>query len=89
VVVEHKRKVVLAATGRPGTFKGKKHTEEVKRLIGEANARLKRGEGNPHFGTMWIFNTKTGESIRVKKDSVIPIGWQKGRRIKNVHQCSE
>lgn len=59
-------------------FKGKQHSQEAKRKIGEANAIRQKGEGNSQFGSMWINNGV--ESRKIKKDSIIPDGWSKGRK---------
>jgi len=74
-----------------GTFKGKKHTEETKRKIGDANSKSNKGSKNPHYGTMWISNIELKESKRIKKTESIPEGWVKGRnkwnRIRNCELC--
>lgn len=64
-----------------GAFKGKKHTEDTKRIIGEKNAIHMRGEGNSQHGSMWI--TDGRQSKKVKAVDIIPEGWYKGRVIKN------
>lgn len=61
-------------------FKGKKHTEETKRKIGEANSIHQRGENNHQYGTMWI--TNGSKNKKIQKDQEIPDGWRKGRTIK-------
>lgn len=61
---------------------GKKHKEESKKKIGEANAIHQKGSGNSQYGTMWITNGI--ESVRIKKSDAIPEGWKKGRVIKNI-----
>lgn len=63
-----------------GTFKGKRHTEATKRIIGEKNAAMK-GEKNSQYGSMWITNGI--ESQKIKTVEVIPDGWYKGRVITN------
>lgn len=62
-------------------FLGKKHSEETKAKIGE-KAKLRTGDKNSQFGTMWIMNSESGESKKIKKDAIIPDGWVKGRKIK-------
>jgi hypothetical protein len=59
---------------------GKNHKESTKRKIGSANSVHQTGEGNSQYGTMWITNEI--DSIKINKDSVIPLGWRKGRKIK-------
>jgi len=63
-----------------GQFKGKKHSEETKRIIGEKNSVRQSGKGNSQYGTMWITDNKHNKKI--SKTSAIPTGWQKGRTIK-------
>jgi hypothetical protein len=63
-----------------GVFYGKKHTEETKEKIGKANSEFQKGENNSQYGTMWITNGL--ESKKIKKESIIPDGWYKGRKIK-------
>tara|TARA_Y100001963_G_scaffold110816_1_gene153297 strand:- start:1770 stop:2384 length:615 start_codon:yes stop_codon:yes gene_type:complete len=61
----------------PYDWTGKKHREESKRKIGEANSITQLGDKNSQYGTMWItdgfFNKK------IKKEQTIPTGWRKGR----------
>lgn len=60
-----------------GTFKGKKHTDESKRKIGESNSKM-IGSKNSQFGTMWI--TDGVNNKKIKKDiDFIPEGWYRGR----------
>lgn len=62
-------------------FKGKHHTIETKRKIGEKNSFHQQGKKNSQYGTCWIFNDK--ESIKIKKenlDEFLIQGWNKGRR---------
>jgi len=60
---------------------GKTHTDETKHKIGKANSIIQSGKGNSHYGTMWIYNEQVKESKRIKKDSTIPDGWVKGRKM--------
>lgn len=63
------------------TFTGKKHTEETKRKISEANSIKQKGENNSQFGSKWITNGK--ENKKIKMNDILPYGWNLGRRIKN------
>ena len=58
----------------PGTFTGKSHTEETKNKLRKPK---NQGSKNSQFGTMWITNGK--ENKKIKKDSIIPVDWYKGR----------
>lgn len=66
---------------RGAFFTGKKHKESSKRLIGEKNSELQKGERNSQHGTMWIFNEELKQSKKIKKTDAIPDGWCKGRKM--------
>lgn len=61
-----------------GAFKGKTHTDEYKKRMSEIMSVKQSGTRNSQYGTMWITNGT--ESIKIKKDVVIPDGWYKGRK---------
>jgi hypothetical protein len=58
-------------------FKGKKHSEESRRLMSISSIGTQEKEKNSQFGTMWITNGT--ENKKIKKDEIIPEGWLKGR----------
>lgn len=65
-------------------FEGKKHSEETKKKIGEANSKHQSGEGNSQFGTMWIHSLTEKVSKKIKKDEFSDWeakGWLKGRKM--------
>jgi hypothetical protein len=62
----------------PPNWTGKKHKEETKRKIGEANSIKQKGESNSQFGTCWINNGT--ENKKIKKTDELPKGWSLGRR---------
>ena len=62
-------------------FKGKKHTEETKKKMREAQKnRNSSGEYNSQHGTMWVTNET--ENLKINKNDSIPSGYRKGRKIK-------
>ena len=58
-------------------FKGKKHSDETKKIIGLKNSEKQKSFGNSQFGTMWITNGI--ENKKIKKTDSIPEGFRKGR----------
>lgn len=82
-LAREKLRSVYESTGM-WPFSNKIHSEETKAKISE-KAKLKTGDKNSQFGTMWIMNTESGESKKIKKDDLIPDGWVKGRKVKNVN----
>jgi hypothetical protein len=61
----------------PPNWYGKKHKEESKRKIGEANSLKQKGSGNSQFGSCWI--TNGNENRKMKKNDELPLGWRFGR----------
>jgi len=61
------------------TFKGKKHSEEVKKKISEFNKITSKGEKNSQYGTCWITDGKKNKKIRKGED--VPKGFYLGRVI--------
>ncbi len=62
-----------------GTFYGKKHSEQTKKIIGEKNSINQIGEKNSQYNTMWITNGEVNKKIC--KNESIPKGWNRGRKI--------
>ena len=63
-------------------FKGKKHTEETKKKIGEKTSISQKGEKNSQYGKRWIYSLEEQRSTRIGKDDPLPEGWLEGRKIK-------
>ena len=67
-----------------GINKGKKCSEATKKKIGTANSKIQIGTGNSQYGTMWVYNPKTNESKKIRKEDFSTSelgGWIKGRKI--------
>ena len=62
------------------SFLGKTHSDETKAKMSNSQIGKQDGEKNSQFGTMWI-NDGT-RSKKIKKEDIIPEGWNKGRKIK-------
>ena len=68
---------------RTNGFQGKHHTEETKTKMRE-KAKLRIGDKNGSFGTVWIYNESLERNKKVKKDKVdffLNLGWKVGRRM--------
>jgi hypothetical protein len=63
----------------PKTFLGKTHTEETKNKMSLSKKGKAVGNKNSQYGTMWITDGK--ENKKIKKESLIPEGWYKGRKV--------
>ena len=67
-----------------GTWKGKRHKESSKRLIGDKNSIAQAGNKNSQYATCWIYNEH--ENKKIKKEDLawyLSVGWTKGRLYKN------
>lgn len=63
-------------------WNGKKHTDETKRRIGEANQKKQSGSYNSQFEKVWMY--RDCENIKVKIEDVerlILEGWKRGRYV--------
>jgi hypothetical protein len=63
------------------SFKGKTHSAETRSKMSESSKGRGFGKSNSQFDTMWI--TDGQKSVKIKKSDPIPVGWIKGRTIKN------
>jgi len=64
---------------------GRKHTDESKKKIGDANAKHQKGKTNSNYGNCWIYNENLKENKLVKKNKLnewLKDGWKKGRKQK-------
>jgi len=62
-------------------WKGRKHSNETKKLMSKSSKGIGVGQTNSQYGTCWI--TRNGENKKIKKedlDSYISDGWIKGRK---------
>lgn len=66
-------------------FKGKKHSDEYKKLIGKINSINQTGSKNSQYGTCWIYKEETLESRKINRNDIdlyIQNGWKNGRKMK-------
>lgn len=78
------KKNFLKASEASTRFSGKVHSTETKRKMSESLKGKGSGQLNSQFGTCWIINYITGESIKIKKtelDQYLNNNWKKGRKL--------
>jgi len=78
--VEYKKRWRKTLSDNKKGKEGIPHSEETKRKIGLSNSTSQKGEKNSQYGSFWITNGI--ENKKWKKDTIIPNGWYKGRKIK-------
>jgi hypothetical protein len=74
----HRKGVIQAPS-----WKGKTHTEETKRKIGEKNSLSQKGEKNSQFGKIWVKNELLKKSSKIEKQLLqeyLSNGWTLGRK---------
>lgn len=67
----------------------KSQSEETKKKISNAKKGKCIGSKNSQFGTMWISNPITKEDKKIKKDQIIPKGWELGRFSHSKTKCAK
>lgn len=63
-----------------GVFKGRRHSSEAKKAIGEKSSSHQTGAGNSQFGTYW--GTNGVEERKFGKSEPLPHAWRRGRKKK-------
>jgi hypothetical protein len=75
---ESVRKLLVGA-GK--AFKGRSHSEETKKKIGNISSNTQKGEKNSQYGTCWIHNLEKTINKKIKKDETkkyLQEGWLMG-----------
>lgn len=57
-------------------------SDAARASIGAAASLRNSGEGNPQFGTRWIYSDEEQTSKKIRATDDIPEGWQLGRKMK-------
>jgi hypothetical protein len=65
-----------------GQFYNKRHSLEAKNKISIANSGKGIGNENSQYGTRWIHSTELKKSKKITKNTLLPEGWQEGRKMK-------
>lgn len=78
----YKNKYIKACSGRPGSFKGRKHKQSTKIKMRKAKLGLFNGQSNPNYGKKWMHNPHSKESKSIHKSNIkkmLSRGWILGR----------
>lgn len=74
----------LKASAKSSRFSGKIHSPETKLKMSDSMKGKGAGSKNSQYGTCWITNTLTKQTIKIKKDqlqSYLDDSWKVGRKI--------
>lgn len=74
------QKISETQKGRPGTFKGRKHTPETISKMCQSKKDHGKGSRNSQYGSCWITNEI--QNRKIKKGNPLPEGWRLGRKVK-------
>lgn len=81
--ISEKGRKVISEKYPEGIWKGKKHTEETKKKIGEISKVTQAGSNNSQYGTCWVTNGEVNKKIKKEElDNYIDLGYNKGRIVK-------
>lgn len=91
---KHSPESIAKRASHPGSFTGKKHTEETKQKMSQTSKKngSQKGTRNSQFGTCWIFNDNLKQSKKIDKNDLqtwIDNGWNKGRKEFNLSNESK
>lgn len=80
------KKISNSLKGRTGTFTGKHHSAETKKIIGEKSSISQKGNNNSQFGTCWVTSCEFGNKKIHKNDldKFLSLGYTKGRKVKEI-----
>lgn len=85
--------MMLVQTNNQQRYITSRKYENLKKDFSKHMSLLGKGSGNSQYGTMWIHNVTLKECKKVPKDSIIELGWQKGRIVDwdkyKVYTCLE
>lgn len=89
---EHHGLILAVQYMMQGSVKNQRNTRKLygwlKRRFSVAMQTLQSGECNSQFGSRWIHNPATLESIKIRQGVMIPEGWDAGRKPKPVQKPS-
>jgi len=79
-------KISNTLKGHPGSFRGKQHTVETKRIIGEKSSIHQKGNKNSQYGTCWVTHNELGNKKINKNDldRFLSLCYTRGRKIRKI-----